>query len=91
MQIRIRRIHPAAELPSYAHGPHEDAGMDLRSVEDAILQPGVPQLVPTGLTIELPPGYEAQVLRAAAWPCGTPSPCPTRRGPWTPVIAASFA
>ena len=35
--------------------------MDLRSVEDAILQPGVPQLVPTGLTIELPPGYEAQV------------------------------
>ena len=42
MQIRIRRIHPAAELPAYAHGPHEDAGMDLRSVEDAILQPGVP-------------------------------------------------
>ena len=61
MQIRVRRIHPAAELPSYAHGPLEDAGMDLRSVEDAILQPGVPQLVPTGLTIELPPGYEAQV------------------------------
>src|SRR5579871_1886451 len=61
MQIRIQRIHPAAVLPSYAHGPDEDAGMDLRSVEDVTLEPGVPHLVPTGLTIELPPGYEAQV------------------------------
>jgi dUTP pyrophosphatase len=61
MQIRIQRIHPAAILPSYAHGPEEDAGMDLRSVEEITLEPGLPRLVPTGLTIELPPGYEAQV------------------------------
>lgn len=61
MQIRIQRTHPAAVLPSYAHGPGEDAGMDLRAVEDVTLEPGVPRLVPTGLTIELPPGYEAQV------------------------------
>ena len=61
MQIRIRRIHPEAILPAYAHGPHEDAGMDLCAVEDATLDPGVARLVPTGLTIEVPPGYEAQV------------------------------
>lgn len=61
MHIRIQRIHPAAELPSYAHGPQEDAGMDLRAVEEVTLQPGVPRLVPTGLTIEVPPGFEAQV------------------------------
>jgi dUTP pyrophosphatase len=61
MQIRIQRIHPAAVLPSYAHGPEEDAGMDLRAVEEITLEPGLPCLVPTGLTIELPPGYEAQV------------------------------
>src|ERR1035438_3224301 len=61
MQIRIQRIHPAAVLPSYAHGPEEDAGMDLRAVEEVTLEPGLPRLVPTGLTIELPPGYEAQV------------------------------
>ena len=61
MKIRIRRIDPAAVLPSYAHGALEDAGMDLCSVREATLAPGVPQLVPTGLTIELPPGYEAQV------------------------------
>jgi dUTP pyrophosphatase len=35
--------------------------MDLRAVESATLAPGIPQVVPTGLTIELPPGYEAQV------------------------------
>ena len=35
--------------------------MDLRAVESGTLAPGVPQLVPTGLTIEVPPGYEAQV------------------------------
>jgi dUTP pyrophosphatase len=61
MKIRIRRVHPAAVLPSYAHGPAEDAGMDLCSVQDATLAPGMPQLVPTGLTIALPAGYEAQV------------------------------
>ena len=61
MQIRIQRIHPDAVLPSYAHGPSEDAGMDLHAVETVALEPGVPRLVPTGLIIELPPGYEAQV------------------------------
>jgi dUTP pyrophosphatase len=61
MQIRIQRIHPDAILPKYAHGPEEDAGMDLHSVEAVTLDPGVPRLVPTGLTIELPPGFEAQV------------------------------
>ena len=48
-------------MPVYAHGPQEDAGMDLRSIAGAVLEPGVPQLVPTGLSIEVPPGYEAQI------------------------------
>lgn len=61
MQVRIRKVHERAILPSYAHGPHEDAGMDLHAVEDVTLEPGVPRLVPTGLTIEIPPGHEAQV------------------------------
>ena len=61
MRVKIARIHPAAKLPAYAHGPAEDAGLDLCAVEDATLDPGVPALVPTGLTIELPPGFEAQI------------------------------
>src|SRR5580692_871196 len=61
MRIRIQRIHAAAKLPAYAHGPAEDAGMDLCAVEDIVLEPGIPRLVATGLTLEIPPGYEAQV------------------------------
>ena len=61
MRIAIRRIHPQAILPSYAHGPAEDAGMDLHAVDRVTLEPGVPVLIPTGLAIEVPPGYEAQV------------------------------
>jgi dUTP pyrophosphatase len=61
MQIRVKKLHPDAQLPAYAHGPSEDAGLDLRAVERVVLQPGIAQGVPTGLAIELPPGYEAQV------------------------------
>lgn len=35
--------------------------MDLRAVEEVLLEPGVPALVPTGLAIEMPAGYEAQI------------------------------
>ena len=61
MNIRIKRLSPDASIPEYAHGPAEDAGMDLRAIEMAVLKPNVPHAVPTGLAIEVPPGYEAQV------------------------------
>jgi len=61
VQVRIQKLRPDAILPAYAHGSDEDAGMDLCAVEDTTLEPGAPRLVPTGLTVELPPGYEAQV------------------------------
>jgi dUTP pyrophosphatase len=61
MSFRIRRLHPRAQVPTYAHGSDEDAGMDLRAVEPVELKPGEPALVPTGLAIELPPGFEAQI------------------------------
>jgi len=35
--------------------------MDLHAVEAATLAPGETKLVATGLAIELPPGYEAQI------------------------------
>lgn len=48
-------------MPRYAHGPEEDAGMDLHAVEAVTLAPGETKLVPTGLAIELLPGFEAQI------------------------------
>jgi dUTP pyrophosphatase len=59
--MKIKKLVAEAQVPHYAHGPAEDAGMDLRSVSDVLLEPGVPQLVPTGLAIELPSGFEAQI------------------------------
>jgi dUTP pyrophosphatase len=61
MRIKIKRLTANAHLPTYAHGPLEDAGMDLRSVEAAVLEPGVARAVGTGLSLEIPPGYEVQV------------------------------
>ena len=59
MTVKFRKIDPAAILPSYAHPG--DAGMDLRSVEELVVESGGRKLVRTGLVMMLPPGYEAQV------------------------------
>lgn len=60
MEVKIvnRSHHP---LPAYA--TQLSAGMDLRANLDApvVLRPLERRLVPTGLYIALPPGYEAQV------------------------------
>jgi len=61
MVIRIKKLHPHAHLPQYAHGPLEDAGMDIRCIEDTVLEPGVPQAIATGLALEIPTGYEVQI------------------------------
>ena len=61
LRIGIKKLLPDARLPFYAHGPQEDAGMDLRSVERVVLAPGVAQGVPTGIAVELPPYWELQI------------------------------
>ena len=61
MKIRIRKLNADAILPAYAHGALEDAGLDLCAIERVVLSPGEARAVPTGLAIQLPPGYEAQV------------------------------
>jgi dUTP pyrophosphatase len=61
IELKLKRIHENAVIPQYAHGPEEDAGLDLCAIEEMILIPGVPAVVRTGLSIELPPGFEAQI------------------------------
>jgi dUTP pyrophosphatase len=61
MRIRIKKLNPHAWLPEYAHGPAEDAGLDIKSLEDVTLAPGVARSVPTGLALEIPSGYEVQL------------------------------
>ena len=59
MTLSFKRVNPDAILPSYAHTG--DAGMDLRSVDDTVIPSGGRSLVHTGLVVNLPRGYEAQV------------------------------
>lgn len=60
MQIRIinKSNHP---LPAYETSG--SAGMDIRAfiTEDVVLKPLDRKLIPTGLFLELPEGYEAQL------------------------------
>jgi dUTP pyrophosphatase len=59
--IKFRKLDPAAIEPTY--GTPGAAGLDLsaRLPHDIYLQPGVRFTCPTGIAIELPDGYEAQV------------------------------
>lgn len=60
--IRIKVINKGHQpLPAYA--TEQSAGMDLRANigEAVVLHPMERRLIPTGLHIALPPGYEAQV------------------------------
>ncbi|MBC7247165.1 MAG: dUTP diphosphatase [Actinobacteria bacterium] len=59
VRLRLRRLVPDVELPSYAH--EGDAGLDLRSAEDVVLKPGGRALVGTGFSMALPEGYAAFV------------------------------
>ena len=59
LQISITRTHKDAKIPSYAHP--SDAGVDLFSTEELTLAPGERKLVPTGIKIAIPEGFEAHV------------------------------
>jgi dUTP pyrophosphatase len=61
MTIKLKTLSASVKIPVYAHGPEEDAGMDLHADEQVWLYPNEPLMVKTGLCIELPPGYEAQI------------------------------
>lgn len=60
--VRVRRLR-ASELPLPAYQTPHAAGLDLLAdlVEPVTLEPMDRRLVPTGLAIELPVGFEAQV------------------------------
>jgi dUTP pyrophosphatase len=55
MKIKIKKIHPDAQIPKYAHPG--DAGMDLYINEPVELEPGERKSIPLGISIEIPEGY----------------------------------
>jgi len=55
MFIKIKRLKAEAKLPSYAHPG--DAGLDLYSLEDAIIDPGQQKIFFIGFALEFDNGY----------------------------------
>ncbi len=61
IKVDIQQLAHGAGLPLPAYETNGAAGMDLRAAVDMMLKPGRRGLVPTGIAIALPAGYEAQV------------------------------
>ena len=63
IKIKIRRLSNNKDLPLPAYESEGSSGLDIRAcVEQPIkLNPSEIKLVPTGLALSIPPGYEVQV------------------------------
>lgn len=59
ISIPVELCHENAKIPQYAHV--SDSGVDVYALEDITIHPGETVLVPTGVKVALPPGYEIQV------------------------------
>jgi len=60
MEIEIKLLEDDWQTPTYQH-PGEDAGMDLQSRGDFLINPGEFSQVPTGIAIAIPRGYVGYV------------------------------
>ena len=63
VEIRVRRLDHAADLPLPAYATAHAAGADLRSAEPGPVEiaPGERCAVATGLVVEIPAGHEGQI------------------------------
>ena len=63
LEIGIKRLDHGSDLPLPLKATESSSGVDLLAAikKDLILKPGGTELVPTGIAIELPTGFEAQI------------------------------
>jgi dUTP pyrophosphatase len=63
MKIQFKKLPHAEDLPLPSYESEFAAGMDIRAALEnpIILQPGERQLIPSGLKMAMPQGYEAQI------------------------------
>ena len=78
IDIHIEKCREDAKLPSYAHDG--DAGMDLYAAEDVIIEPGRTALVPVGIKLAIPYGYEVQIRPRSGVSLKTPLRIPNAPG-----------
>lgn len=59
IQVKLKRLHQDAVIPMYA--TKGSAGFDLHSIDSYEIKPKETVLISTGLSLELPEGYELQI------------------------------
>ena len=59
VSVPIQRLSDEVKLPEYAHTT--DSGLDVFALDDYTIDPGEIKIIPTGLRVALPKGYEIQV------------------------------
>lgn len=78
VSLPVELCREGAVLPTYANDG--DAGMDLYSCEDVIVAPGQTVLIPTGLKMAIPYGYEVQIRPRSGISFKTPLRVPNAPG-----------
>ena len=78
VEVFIEVCRKDAILPKYANAG--DAGMDVYAAEDIIIKPGDTVIVPTGLKLAIPEGYEIQVRPRSGLSFKTPIRIPNSPG-----------
>lgn len=66
IRVRVRRIRPNAQLPSYQ--TEGAAGFDLAAAANLVVPPGEVRLVPTGLVVEVPAGMFLGIFARSSTP-----------------------
>ncbi len=61
--VKLKRLSHGYDLPLPRYETPGSSGLDLRACvkESIVLGPGEYRMIPTGIAIALPPGYEAQI------------------------------
>jgi len=70
IRVRVKKVHPNAVIPQYQ--TKGAAGFDLVAVEDVVIAPWETKLVPTGIAVEIPWGYEMQIRPRSGFSLKTP-------------------
>ena len=69
VQIKIMKTHENAVIPKYANVG--DAGMDIYAIEETTIEPKTTVIIPTGLRMAIPIGYEIQIRPRSGMSCKT--------------------
>lgn len=78
VDIKVEICRENIKLPEYAN--LGDAGMDIYAAEEVVIFPGETKIIPTGLKVAIPIGYEIQVRPRSGLSAKTPLRVPNSPG-----------